>query len=96
MRQPPEGYALTCEALADAKAAEAWAIRRPTLLLTGDEDAAAPASVGRALAERIEGGRFVALAKCGHWVSIERAKEVNQQLREFYAGQARQNPVTGR
>jgi 3-oxoadipate enol-lactonase len=38
MRQSPEGYAQSCEALAGAQAAEIEKIAVPTLLVTGDED----------------------------------------------------------
>ena len=42
MRQSPEGYARTCEALAAAKSADLSKIKCPTLLITGDEDGVAP------------------------------------------------------
>jgi pimeloyl-ACP methyl ester carboxylesterase len=80
MRQPPDGYALTCEALAEARAADPRRIRVPTLLLTGEDDAVAPPSVARGLAERIDGARAETLPRCGHWASIERAEEVNRRL----------------
>src|SRR5262245_28486134 len=38
LRQPPEGYARTCEALAFARAADHREIRCPVLLITGEED----------------------------------------------------------
>jgi 3-oxoadipate enol-lactonase len=80
MRQTAEGYALTCEALAEARAADATQIRAPTLLITGEDDAVAPPSVARQLAERIPGARAEVLPRCGHWASIERAEEVNRRL----------------
>ena len=43
MRQCPDGYARSCEALAAAQAVEVGGIECPTLLVTGDEDAVAPA-----------------------------------------------------
>ena len=51
MRQPPDGYARTCDALADAQPADTSKITCPTLLVTGDEDAIAPAA-GRAADRR--------------------------------------------
>ena len=53
MRQCPDGYARTCEALADAQPADVGAITCPTLLVTGDEDAVAPAQSVRQLGGRI-------------------------------------------
>ena len=47
MRQPAEGYAQSCEALAAAQAAAIEGIRVPTLLVTGDQDGVAPASQRR-------------------------------------------------
>jgi pimeloyl-ACP methyl ester carboxylesterase len=86
MRQDPEGYARNCEALAAAPPADLERIRCRTLLVTGDEDAIAPPSAMRAMAERLPDARSVVLGRCGHWTTIERAGEVNQALREFYFG----------
>ena len=89
MRQCPNGYADNCEALAGAVAADAKRISCPALLVTGNEDPVAPASVARALGEQIDGAQVVILDRCGHWPTMERAREVNEQLRAFYAGPAR-------
>ena len=89
MRQDPEGYARTCEALAEAKAADARQIGCPTLLITGEDDAVAPASVARTLAERIQGARAVVLPRCGHWATVERPREVNAALADFYTRNTR-------
>lgn len=89
MRQCPEGYARTCEALAGANASNHGRIRCPTLIVTGEEDPTAPPSVARSLAERIAGARTVILPRCGHWATVERAEEVNAELRRFLGGQGR-------
>jgi len=86
MRQDAEGYARNCEALADATAADVSQIRCRVLLIAGDEDAIAPPSYVRAMAQRIQGARITVLNRCGHWLSIERAAEVTAALREFYFG----------
>jgi pimeloyl-ACP methyl ester carboxylesterase len=85
MRQDPEGYAKSCEALAAAEPADAARIRCPTVLVTGDEDVVAPPQAVRQMAERIAGARTQILPRCGHWTTFERAREVNAVLREFYA-----------
>jgi pimeloyl-ACP methyl ester carboxylesterase len=85
MRQPPDGYARTCEALADAQPADTAKITCPTLLVTGDEDAVAPAGAVRQIAERIPGCRLEILRGCGHWTTIEKPDECNEALRRFYA-----------
>ena len=88
MRQDPEGYARSCEALAAAEAAEIQHIACPTLIITGDEDAIGTPSGARALAERIPGARLVILPRCGHWTMLERPVESTAALKELYAGRA--------
>jgi pimeloyl-ACP methyl ester carboxylesterase len=91
MRQDPEGYARTCEALADAKGAAVENITAPALLVTGDEDAVAPPQAVRAMAERLgaarSGVRTVVLSRCGHWTPIERPEECARELRRFLPAQ---------
>lgn len=83
LRQAPEGYARTCEALASARAADHREVRCPVLLITGEEDAIAPPSVARLLADRIAGARVKVLPRCGHWATVERPDEVNSEIRRF-------------
>ena len=91
MRQDPEGYARSCEALADAKAAAVERIEAPTLLVTGDEDSVAPPQAVRVMAERLAavkpGVRTVVLGRCGHWTPIERPDECMRELRGFLPAQ---------
>lgn len=84
--QDAEGYALSCEALADATAADISTFKKPVLLITGDEDKVAPASNVDALARRFpEVFENVALEDCGHWTVCEKPDEVAGLLRKFYA-----------
>ena len=92
MRQCPEGYARTCEALAEANAANHQRIRCPVLIVNGEDDVVAQPSVARELAERISGARAIILPRCGHWVTIERPDEINAELRRFLGGQANERP----
>jgi 3-oxoadipate enol-lactonase len=85
MRQDPEGYARSCEALADAQAADLMQIKCPVLLIGGDEDVVAPASSVRSIGEKLSNARTVILSRCGHWLTVENPEEVNTALREFYA-----------
>jgi 3-oxoadipate enol-lactonase len=88
MRQDPEGYARSCEALAEAPAAAVEDIAAPVLLVTGDEDTVAPPQAVRVMAERLSGSagvRTVVLNRCGHWTPIERADECGRELRDFLA-----------
>ncbi|MBV9890103.1 MAG: alpha/beta fold hydrolase [Rhizobacter sp.] len=88
MRQDPDGYARTCDALADAEPAAVEGIEMPVLLVTGDEDGVAPPQQVRALAEKLhraKATRVVVLPRCGHWTPIERPQECARELREFLA-----------
>ena len=57
MRQEPEAYARSCEALASAQAAAVDQIKAPVLLVTGDEDGVAPPQAVRDMADRLHGAR---------------------------------------
>ena len=85
LAQSAEGYARNCEALAGAAAADPGSIHCETLLITGDEDRTAPPDIGRAMASAIPHSLLRVLPGCGHWASIERAKQVNYQMTVFYA-----------
>ena len=84
MRQDPDGYARTCDALAEAQPADPARIICPSLLATGEEDSVAPPQSARALAEKIAGSRFEVLRGCGHWAPIEKPDECIDLLRRFY------------
>jgi len=85
MAQPAEGYARNCEALAEAKSADLARIACPALLVTGDQDRTAPPDVGRALASALKRAELTVLPGCGHWATVERAKQVNYAMTVFYA-----------
>lgn len=92
MRQDPEAYARSCEALAGAQAAAVERIEAPVLLVTGDEDGVAPPQAVRSMAEKFHsarGTRVVVLPRCGHWTPIERPEECQRELRDFLAQHAR-------
>jgi pimeloyl-ACP methyl ester carboxylesterase len=83
MRQDPESYARSCEALADMGPADASRIVCPTLLVTGDEDPVAPPQAVRMLGERIAGSRVEVLRGCGHWPTVEKPEECIGLLERF-------------
>jgi len=85
MRQCPDGYARSCDALADAQAADVSGIECPVLLVTGDEDMIAPAQAVRQIGEKIRGARVTVLMRCGHWTPVEKPEECDDLLRRFYA-----------
>ncbi len=83
MRQDPESYARSCEALADAQPAAINEIAAPTLLITGEDDTVAPPQSVRSIHERIRGSRLIVYPRCGHWTTFERPDECTRDLREF-------------
>jgi pimeloyl-ACP methyl ester carboxylesterase len=91
MRQDPEGYARSCEALAGTRPAALDRIQAPTLLVTGDEDTVAPPQAVRAMAERLGQSagqvRVAVFSRCGHWTPIERPEDCARELRDFLLAQ---------
>jgi pimeloyl-ACP methyl ester carboxylesterase len=67
------------------------AIRCPTLVLCGREDAWSPWQRHVDIANRIAGSSLVAIERCGHMSPMERPGEVTEALRQFFA--ARRAPA---
>jgi 3-oxoadipate enol-lactonase len=84
MGQNPDGYARSCEALADARAADTSRIACPALLVTGDEDIVAPPQSVRMMAQKISGSRVEVLRGCGHWTTVEKPDECMDLLNRFH------------
>jgi 3-oxoadipate enol-lactonase len=84
MAQDPDGYRRSCEALADAQAADTSKITCPTLLVTGDEDVVAPPQAVRMMAQKIAGSRVEVLRGCGHWTPVEKPDECIALLKRFH------------
>jgi 3-oxoadipate enol-lactonase len=85
MRQPSEGYAQSCEALAEAQSAAIENIRVPTLLVTGDQDGVAPIANVTTMNQRIHGSRLAVFEGCGHWTTFEKPQACMQELQNFHA-----------
>jgi len=83
--QDPEGYAKTCEALAEAQPADVGALGCPVLLVTGDDDPVSPPQAVRAVAGKFANARVEVLPRCGHWTPVEKPAECQALLREFLA-----------
>ncbi|HEX6412372.1 MAG TPA: alpha/beta hydrolase [Burkholderiales bacterium] len=83
MAQDPEGYAQSCEALAEMQPADTARIACSTLLVTGEEDAVSPPQSVRMMAQKISGSRVEVLRGCGHWTPVEKPAECVQLLKQF-------------
>lgn len=87
MGQDADGYARSCDALAEMQAADTSRIACPTLLVTGDEDAVSPPQSVRMMGQKIAGSRVEVLRGCGHWTPVEMPDDCIQLLKQFYGGQ---------
>jgi 3-oxoadipate enol-lactonase len=89
MRQSPDGYARSCEALADMQPADTTRIACPVLLVTGDDDVVAPPQavrqMGDKLAQTNASVEVQVLRGCGHWTPVEMPDECSELLRRFLA-----------
>lgn len=83
LAQDPEGYARNCEALAAAQPASIEQIKAAALIVQGEDDAVAPPGVGRSLAARMPQAQVEVLARCGHWMTVERPDECRALLQRF-------------
>ena len=84
MRQPAEGYALNCEALAKAHAADIKNVKVPVLLVTGDEDTVGVPQNVEKIAGQLAKSKMHVLSGCGHWTVYEKPLECVQITSEFY------------
>jgi len=82
-RQPAEGYARSCEAMAAAVAADAAAVKAPVLLIAGRDDGVSPVANSEGMAGDLPNAALRILEQCGHWHPIEQPAAVSQALREF-------------
>jgi 3-oxoadipate enol-lactonase len=82
---PPEWFVAQVDAAA-AHDAHAWLpeLHVPSLVLTGEEDAMVPPRLGRILAERLPGARFVVIPQAGHSVNLEQQAQFHRELTTFF------------
>lgn len=86
MRQDAEGYAATCEALSEARAADFARVGKKALLVTGEDDAIGTPAMSRDIASRLPGSHAEILPRTGHWTPIERPVEVARAMAQFWFG----------
>jgi 3-oxoadipate enol-lactonase len=80
---PAEGYAASCEAIADFDfRAELHRIGSPTLVLAGSEDRVATASDAELLSSRISDARLAVLEGASHLANVERPDAFDAALLE--------------
>lgn len=64
---------------------EIAAIKAPTLVIVGEQDAAAPPKRSRTIAELIPGARLEIVPNCGHSSTVEQPEAVAALLQKFLA-----------
>ncbi|WP_290648583.1 3-oxoadipate enol-lactonase [Aquisalimonas sp.] len=86
LRTPIEGYAGCCEAIATMDLVpQVDGIRRPTLVIVGEEDPGTPVSASEAIVARIEGARLEIIPKAAHLCCVEQPDAVVSALDGFLA-----------
>lgn len=83
LRQDPEGYARSCEAVAEAVAADLSRITCPVLLVAGSDDTVSPPAISHNMARELRDARVAVITGCGHWLTLERPFDVNEHLAAF-------------
>jgi pimeloyl-ACP methyl ester carboxylesterase len=58
-------------------------IRRPSLVIVGEDDALTPVKYSEHLAGQISGATLVRIPRAGHFVMLEQPDEVNLAIRQF-------------
>jgi 3-oxoadipate enol-lactonase/4-carboxymuconolactone decarboxylase len=86
LRTDPQGYAGAAEAIAAADlTADTAALRLPTLVLVGDQDAATPLASAQAMATAIPGAQLVVLKDAAHIPTVEQPAAVTAAIGDFLA-----------
>lgn len=83
MRQDAEGYALSCEAVAESVGADLAKIQCPVLLVAGMQDTVSPPAVAQGMAAELRQATVVVLEGAGHWLTLEKPFEVTRLLQDF-------------
>jgi 3-oxoadipate enol-lactonase len=85
LRTPVEGYIGACCAIRGADlTGTTLSIRKPTLVLCGDQDVATPPELGQSLARAIPEARFHLIEEAAHLVCIEQPDLLARILMQFF------------
>lgn len=89
LRMNPSVFCEACDTLASLDlSAEASAVRRPTLIIVGDEDRATPLPMARELVQRLPDARLSVLKGCAHVPPLQAPEEVISLLDQFLSAPA--------
>ena len=97
MASDAEGYALCCEALAEADVrADLERITAPTLVMAAEGDPVTTVSMGLELAAAIKEARFEPVSEAAHLFAVEQPEQVNSLLLDWLEQQGALVPPDGR
>ncbi len=85
--QDSEGYALGCEALANAHQPDLSRFAAPTLLITGSDDKVTTPEQANELADSLQRATVAIIDGIGHWSAVEASAEVSRLIGEFLRDQ---------
>ena len=84
---PPAGYIGSGQAIAALDVTDRLsALRCPTLVIAGADDAGTPPAMGRMIAERIPDARYELIASASHLCNVEQVVTFNQYVTKFLLG----------
>ncbi|HJR46149.1 MAG TPA: alpha/beta fold hydrolase [Actinomycetota bacterium] len=88
MDNPPAGFIGALEAMKNRpdSTGELAAVKVPTLIIVGENDAVTPPEASRKMHEHIGGSRLVVIPEAGHLSSLEAPEAFNGALAEFLGG----------
>lgn len=85
---PAAGYIGSGQAIAALDVTDRLpALRCPTLVIAGTDDAGTPPAMGRTIAAQIAGARFELLPSSSHLCNVEQAASFNRMLGKFLSSQ---------
>jgi pimeloyl-ACP methyl ester carboxylesterase len=65
--------------------ADLSAIKCPTIVVCGRDDAATPLELSQEMVAAIKGSKLVVIEQCGHLITMEKPDETNAILRKWLA-----------
>lgn len=85
-----------CDAFNDGETL-AKSLKKPVLVLAGEQDKMTKATDGEALSKAVEGSEFRLLKDCGHMMMVERPIDVAREIKDFISARiSQENQGVGR
>jgi 3-oxoadipate enol-lactonase len=86
METPVQGYLGCCDAIRELDfSTHLGAIRAPTLVIAGSDDAGTPVAMSEAIVKGISGARLAVIPGAAHLSAVEKPREFNRLVADFLA-----------